>query len=264
MTLLSKIRTGAEAHKPRGIIYGAPGVGKTTLLAQPGHIIIDMEGGADLADGDRTPPVATWQEAMAWLDELRASQYRVVVIDTYDLLVRCLIEAVVVQTGKRGLMETLNAANGGYGAGKQAAENHIHGQLLPRLSALGAAGKAVILLAHSRRDDLTDDAGVTRERTTLDAPEWARNPVVRWADFVILARKSAAGARELVTEETLNLVAKNRYGLPPVLPMDWQALRGAIGEAIRARVPARPQEPDAIPHLDPEPEPTTYPTNEEN
>jgi hypothetical protein len=64
------------------------------------------------------------------------------------------------------------------------------------------------------------------------------------------AKGVSSNARLLFTERSAAFDAKNRYGLPPTIPLDW----GALAEAMKAGAPAPPEEllaliTEALPRL---------------
>ena len=60
-----------------------------------------------------------------------------------------------------------------------------------------------------------------------------------------VSRAVGSGERVIHTTERPAFLAKNRYGLPDTLPLDWQALAQAMPEAIR---PLLMTAPVATPH----------------
>lgn len=238
MGMLSNIITAPEPMPPKGIIYGSPGVGKTTFGASaPGALIVDCEGGAGMVRCARTPHLKAWGQQLATLQALATEQhdYGVIVVDTLDWMLGSLETHVSgAAMGKDKLTETLNKSNGGYGNGKQVLRNHICLQLLPALDALVARGMAVILLAHATRQDITDSDGITTEKTVAEIHPDFLSLFLAWSDFCCLAKTTASGARELVTIDNGRALAKNRYGLPPTLPLTWNAFAGAVsaGQAL--------------------------------
>jgi len=241
MSVLDGILNSPHPSAPKGIVYGPPGIGKTTFGASAdGSIIVDCENGAGAVQCSRTPYLATWAEIEQWLLALEREQhgYSVVVVDSVDWLLRRLEEHV---TGvKGGVDQTLNRSHGGYGNGKQVLKNYTYQKLLPTLDRIVGRGISVLLLAHEKRTDITNSDGITIEKTTADLPDDYRNIFVEWADFLCHARYDARGGRVLVTAETQQALAKNRYNLPPVLPFDWPSFVSAISSGLAAKFPAQP------------------------
>jgi len=231
--LLESIVQKPTPSAPKGIIYGPAGAGKTTFGASAeGSLIIDCENGAGAIQCQRTPYLSAWEEIDAWLRaiETEPHPYRVIAIDSLDWMLRRIEEQVSGATGN--VDSTLNRSHGGYGNGKQVMKNYVYQQLLPRLDRIVNRGIAVLLLAHAKRTEITDIDGITTEKTTAEIPEGYLNVFVEWSDFVCLARFDGEGGRVLVTQETPRALAKNRYGLPGVIPLDWQAFASAVSSGL--------------------------------
>ena len=85
---LSNVITGAAMAPPRLLIYGPPGVGKTTLAAGAGKgcIFVPTEEGADVVGVDRFPLAQSVADVMKNLDELLTEKhdYTTVTIDSLD------------------------------------------------------------------------------------------------------------------------------------------------------------------------------------
>jgi hypothetical protein len=240
MGILSQtVITAATPMPPKGIIYGSPGVGKTTFGASaPGALILDCEHGANMVACARTPHLKSWPAQLAVLNALANEDhpYGVVVVDTLDWMLSALETTVSGASGGK-LSETLNKSNGGYGNGKQVLRNHITLVLLPALDLLVQRGLAVILLAHASRQDITDADGVTTEKTVAEIHPDFLSMFLAWSDFCCLAKTTASGKRELVCQDNGRALAKNRYGLPATLPLEWEAFAAAIAAGQNAVMP---------------------------
>lgn len=241
MSIMDSVISKQTPTAPKGIIYGGPGVGKTTFAASAENsLIVDCENGAGTVQCQRTTFLETWPAIEQWLTAIEKDkhQYQVVAIDTVDWLVRRLEEHVAGVTGT-SFTSTINKSHGGYGNGKQVLKNYIYRCLLPCLDRIVNRGIAVILLAHAKRTDITDVDGVTIEKTTPDLPDDYLNVFIEWADFVCLARKYVDGRRTLLTVEDNRALAKNRYGLPTEIDFSWTSFASAIAAGLSEKTQNR-------------------------
>ena len=234
MPLPGSIITDAHLRAPKGIVYGPPGAGKTSLGAGTDRpLIIDCENGAAHVTCHRTPYLASWQEIQPWLDGLAAGghEYQTVVIDSVDWLLRRIEEHVAgVDGSPSGMKQTLNRSHGGYGNGRQVLKNYVYQYLLPTLDRIVNSGVAVLLLAHATRREVTTIDGITLEKSAPEIHPDLANTLIEWSDFVGAIRL-AGDTRQLILHETGQLVAKNRYGIHESLPLSWQAFVSAIASA---------------------------------
>jgi len=231
MTLPTEVLTRAHIRAPKGILYGPPGIGKTTFGAGADKpLIVDCENGAAHVTCDRTPYLSNWPAIRQWLDALASGGhgYGTVVIDSVDWLLRRLEEFVSgVKDSDHGMSQTMNRSHGGYGNGKQVLKNYVYQYLLPALDKLVNSGVAVLLLAHATRREITTIDGITIEKSAPEIHADLANTMIEWSDFVGAARLGADG-RELVLHETGQLLAKNRYAIEAPLALSWQALLTAM------------------------------------
>ncbi|MBI5724303.1 MAG: ATP-binding protein [Planctomycetes bacterium] len=231
MPLPSSVLTRAGIRAPKGIVYGPPGVGKTTFGSTAVKaIIVDCENGASHVSCDRTPYLYDWPSIQQWLEALASGdhEYETVVVDSLDWLLRRAEEHVSgVNYTLAGLKQTLNRSHGGYGNGKQVLRNYVYQYLLPIFDTLVNSGIAVLLLAHTARHEITTIDGVTMEKSGPEIHPDLANTMIEWSDFVGAARIGTAG-RELILSETGQLLAKNRYKITTPLSLSWQALLDAM------------------------------------
>ena len=229
MTIFESTLNQTHMRAPKGIVYGPPGVGKTHFGAGTHKpIIVDCENGAAHVDCDRTPYLADWDVILPWLDALANDDhtYETVVIDSIDWLLRRLEERVA-GVNTKNMDSTMNRSHGGYGNGKQVLRNYVYQYLLPTLDALVNKGVSVVLLAHASRRTITTIDGITMEKSAPEIHPDLMNTLIEWSDFVGAARMDG-DSRELVLNETGQLLAKNRHGITDVLPLDWNALMNAM------------------------------------
>lgn len=71
MPLPANVLNQTHMRAPKGIVYGPPGIGKTTFGAGADKpIIVDCENGAAHVKCDRSPYLSTWPTIRLWLDAL--------------------------------------------------------------------------------------------------------------------------------------------------------------------------------------------------
>jgi len=235
MGRMESLINSVGSSPPKMIVYGEPGVGKTTFAASAGAVLLDCENGAGAVPGlRRTPYLETWPQIREWLAELASDKpddVDAVAVDTVDWLVQRIIEHVVVDLdGKTpgDITNTLGTAHGGYFKAREIVLNIIYRDVLPMLNAINAAGGVVILLGHASNIRMTTPEGYDLRLAAPDLPQWIAPVFVEWADVVAFATRDADRRRVLITEGTGVILAKNRYGLPEQLPLSWQNLVAAM------------------------------------
>jgi len=228
---LNSITRETRGRAPKGIVYGPPGIGKTTFGSSTGGVIIDTENGIPQGmDALHTPYLDSWSKISECLSSLLAVQEKptAIVIDTADWLLRRIEEHVSGTDGSvKGMNETLNLSHKGYGNGQAVLKNYVYQYLLPTLDKFTNAGVAVVLLAHTERRELTSQEGATFERSMPQLHKVLANVMIEWSDFIGAATLQA-GQRMLILQETGQLVAKNRYGIVTPIPLDWSCFVNAI------------------------------------
>ena len=200
------------------LIYGQPGIGKTTLASKlKRSLIVDIEGGANFVDTPRTTQITNLDEFYELLIKLRGAKERkldYIVIDTADWLVRLMVEQVAgINRSKEGLSQTLNRSNGGYGNGKQILENQVRTRLLPMLGELNAKGYGICLLAHADKKEMMESDGTNIEQITPKIDPNTLNAFMEWCDAIFYLKKDATGNRILQLESDDIALAKNRTSL---------------------------------------------------
>lgn len=243
MALLDSIISTSVPSPPTMIVYGPPGVGKTTFAASANAILIDCEKGAGAVQNlKRTPYLETWPKMREWLVELAMNaptEVTAIAIDTIDWMIQRIIEYVVhdldstdeadakKNAKKDNLTSILSTAHGGYSKAREIVQNIVYRDLFPMLNAITDKGVAVILLAHATNTKMTTPEGYDLRLAAPDLPQWIAPAFIEWTDAVLYAHRRD-DQRILLTEATNIILAKNRYSLPAELPLSWDALLQAI------------------------------------
>lgn len=259
-----KITGGKIERAQKVVLYGPEGVGKTTFASKfPSPLFVDVEGGSGHLDVMRTERPASWPALLATVRAVRAERpCSTLVVDSADWAERLCVESVCA----RNKWESVESP--GYGRGyNQAVEEFC--KLLDALSEVADAGVNVVLTAHAaiRKFEQPDEAA-SYDRWTLKLIDGnkasAAAKVKEWADAVLFAnyktivettdggKGKARGGRKRVVHATHAATwdAKNRWGLPDEIPMEFERIAAHIPAPAHAApahaAPSAPREVDAL------------------
>lgn len=149
MSMFKKPSELAYNSTIKALVYGQPGLGKSTLaLSTPNPVLFDFDGGIQRVNGAFQCPtlqVQNWNEVLQALQELetQSNDYKTIVIDTAGKMLDYMSTYIIQQDnrlGKRDGSLTLQ----GFGARKIMFIN-----FLKRVSMMG---KHVIFVAHEREE----------------------------------------------------------------------------------------------------------------
>lgn len=251
---LAKVTHGKLKKPPRVLIYGVEGVGKSSFAADaPDPVFIGTESGTGELDVARFPEPTTWDEALEAITELTTGEhkYRTVVIDTLDWLEPlCWARTCFGRRDKAG--KAIQAIEDfGYSKGYTYALEHwrVLVSLLERLRNERQMG--VVLVAHSWIKSFKNPAGDDFDRYEMKLDKKAAGLLREWCDACLFAQFQtfthktdsgrskgvSDGARVIYTERAASHDAKNRFDLPPALPLDW----ATFAEAVAEHRPADPE-----------------------
>lgn len=230
------ISTGKVHTAVKTVIYGAEGIGKTTLAAQfPQPLFIDTEGSTKQLDVARLPAPSSWEMLLQELDFVRDRRpCATLVIDTVDWAEQLCIADLCAKNGKSGIEDF------GYGKGWEF-EKESFGKFLNKLTEVINAGINVTLTAHAalRKFEQPDEMG-SYDRWEMKLGSKTTNkisPLIKeWADIVLFCNyktmvvqadkdgkkhKAQGNRRVMYTQHHPCWDAKNRYGLPEEVPMEY-------------------------------------------
>lgn len=229
--------TSGKVHTAvKTVIYGAEGIGKTTLAAQfPNPLFIDTEGSTKQLDVARLPAPTSWEMLMQELDFVIGRRpCSTLVIDTVDWAEQLCIADLCARNAKNGIEDF------GYGKGWEYEKESI-GKFLNKLTEVINAGINVTLTAHAalRKFEQPDEMG-SYDRWEMKLGSKTTNkisPLIKeWADIVLFCNyktlvvqtdkegkkhKAQGNRRVMYTQHHPCWDAKNRYGLPEEIPMEY-------------------------------------------
>ena len=233
-SLSNILKHGAAPMAPRIVIYGMEGVGKSTLASRAYKpVFIPTESGLVHLDVAQTPRPEDYETFREYCEAIanEPGEFKTVVIDTADWL------EVLIQENlcKKFKADYIEKADGGYGKGHAYAANMLRGLLLEIDNWFSRRGIGVVFCAHAIQKTINDVEIGTIEQYTLKMQDKTRAVLKEWADAVLfLTRRNGTltgtqkveNPRELRCERTIKYEAKNRFGLPEVLPADsaWETI----------------------------------------
>lgn len=244
---LSKFsKTVRNSLPPRVVIHGPQGVGKSTFAASAYKpVFLAFEDGLSGIETDawnEGRPIKSWAETKEALAALYESDFGTVVVDSLDWAEAIIHAEIAKRNGKNAIDEIP------YGRGFGEALT-LWRELLDALNGLRERGMAIILIAHTQVKRFEAPDSEPFDRFELKCHKGASALVVEYADVVGFAHHEAAikketngfntrtrgvatGRRLLRVVETPSCVAKNRYALPEVLPLSWDALVTAMAPPV--------------------------------
>lgn len=128
------------------LIYGNPGIGKSTLaLSAPNPVLLDFDGGVHRVNGAFQCPtlqVKSWDEVLEALEE-DLSEFGTIVIDTVGKMLDYM-SAYIIKNDSKMAMRDGSLSLKGYGARKTMFVNFI--------SKCSMLGKHVVFVAHEKEE----------------------------------------------------------------------------------------------------------------
>lgn len=222
------------------IVYGEPGVGKSTFAAlSPSPLFIGAEENDEL-NVDRAPACSSFEDFEKQLEWVLKNNPKneTIVIDTIDSIDKFLTRHIL-DTSKNKT-RAMGQAHGGYGAGNDIAASEwarLRDTYLKPIR--DVQKKNIIILAHSQKKNVTDTVlGLNHDTYELTLHHKVQNIFVDWVSAVMFATEISYfkedpntdkmfaignGERVLLTSGRPGHLGKNRFNLPYQIPLDFQA-----------------------------------------
>lgn len=252
--ILDSIRKGREFAPPRILLVGIEGIGKSTWASSaPSPIFIQTEDGLGGIDCHKFPLATSYEEVIEQLSAISSEEhdYQTVVIDSVDWLERLIWDHVCRRTN----VTNIERVGGGFSKGYVYALDEWR-EVLQLLKRCHERGMAIILIAHAKIERFEDPENPAYDRYSPRLHKHAQALLTEWVDAVLFAtrkmvvktdgvgfdeRKVATpvgpngGERIVRTVGSPACVAKNRYGLPPELPLSWEAFETGLKQFMEKK-----------------------------
>lgn len=237
--MLASVVKGVMKIPDRVLLHGIPGIGKTSFAAgfpKPLFAEADREGSARV-DTSRVQ-IESWDDMNDLVEDLIASEheYQTLVIDTLDAL-EAFLWASMCERDKKDSIESY-----GYGKGYVAAVEEWRG-FLKRLEQLRTAKRmGIVFIAHTNLVGFKNPEADDYDRYEMKLHKRAAALFSEWCDCILFARFEVliakddggrargvqTGNRVLHTVRSAAYDAKNRYGLPETIPLDYRSFADGV------------------------------------
>lgn len=237
-------------------IYGVPGVGKSSLANfAPKPFFLNIEDGLDRINCERSPHLKTWAEFIKAMKWASTSEYKTIAIDTItgieEMLIKQMLEEVNQKREPGYFVNNINDKDAfPYGAGGQLLKSKWL-FVLKLIYRLKEKGKNVIVIAHESIQRVSNPEGEDYDRYTPNIHKKSVDHVISQLDGVFFVHYERlyrtkqsgmgkevrymqdTGNRLVQTMEKLTALAKNRFGLASVLPLNNEDDCRAFFNAIK-------------------------------
>lgn len=243
-----KLTKGVVKQAVKTCIYGCEGIGKSTLASHfPAPVFIDTEGSTSYLDVARTERPLSWTMLLQQVDYFVAhpDELGTLVIDTMDWAERLCVDQILSDKKIKGIEDIP------YGKGYVYVAEEI-GRLLNRLEDLKQKGVNVVLVAHAqmRKFEQPDELGAY-DRWELKLSKKTAPLVKESVDMLLFCNyktmvvnvdgqgtqkgknKAQGGRRVMYTQHHPCWDAKNRFGLPDELDMDYSAIAHLFAKDVK-------------------------------
>jgi hypothetical protein len=230
-----------------GVLDGPSGVGKSSFASEAdAPIFIPCERGIDQITTPKFPTPNTLEEFATYLDAIdqEAHDFKTLVIDTVDALELLIFDAVITEARKSDKkIKSIEEVGGGYQKGYFRAREYWQ-RLLSRLTALSERMN-VLLIGHTHLRTINDPMiGTAYDVFEMKIQQKSAELIKQSVDLILFARLTTSiaketqkarkgrglvsGDREMYTQPTTGIEAKNRYNLESPMEFSWEALQAGV------------------------------------
>lgn len=234
--MITKTSGRASGIGAKVVVYGPPGIGKSTLVAtMPGAVVIDPNFGTSRIDVEERYDIDTWKDMESVLDRLENPKN--LVIDEFGELEQRLYQEISKDEGVAAIGDIP------YGGGYREAANRLKNLIAETDSFVEGGGNVFFVLhdtckTHSNPEGKDYDRHVLRMRPALadilcssaDAVLYCKydNDVKVERQGFSEKRTGVTGDRVMCGEYSAAYDAKNRFNMRPQEPMETGRLLGFI------------------------------------
>lgn len=162
------------------LLYGDPGIGKTTLASQfPKSLILGFEQGTNALDNVFVQQIKTWSDWKSVVNQLSKNEalkekFETICIDTADMMWELLVRKICADNNVVRIGE-LNWGQG-YEIAKQ--------ELISGLDTLSKSGYGIVFISHATEKIFKDDAGKEYTRIVPALPARPFDIINKMVDLV--------------------------------------------------------------------------------
>lgn len=233
---------GKRAAPWKALIFGVPGVGKSSLAAQaPGVFFLDLENGLDRIDCWRTPTrLTTYQELIKWMKwAIENPEVKTIAIDTIDEVEKILAQKALDLYNAEVKTQATTISDVPYGRGTDLLVAEWR-RFIDVIERVHARGKNVLFVGHEQVQKFENPSDANYDFYTVNLHKKTAPVVIAKLDACLFAKYESivkgavdnkgrelpkgkavgTGSRVLVTQQGGSWVAKNRFGLPEQVEMN--------------------------------------------
>lgn len=243
MNILDSVIT-TQPGAPQILLYGVPGIGKSTLASQFPHALFILTEDNELPGIQALPVASTYVDVWNNLKALLALEtipFKTIVVDSITALDALVVARTISESppGKRGEeIKTIAQAFGGYGAGFLKAQS-LHRAIKAKFDLFKERGVAVVYIAHIEIKKFRSPEAEDFDQFSISMnSDLSRSVYINNVDMVAFCKLKSShveteSGRTLVKSSDQRIIcagvsdlhiSKNRYAMPNEIPMSYDAI----------------------------------------